>query len=700
MDDTNEFKSVQEKVSASLINTTRTVGQLFAEDIPFQRSLDSRTASILDKQNARLLSLTNSLFHSATSNTHLTAPRLEDVDDVENNWRDIVDVVDSLLEKADICLDEYTGVIKRQSTPQTDKAESNAPASANQPKRVSNSMRKSNETLAKPQRHFHRKVTNDETVPFKPLLKSKPHAVVSLEDSLETFSNHGSEQYKHPYQTEIEKLEYPQSILEASEPIPYQPFDSTTATWVDTPEKVTSMLEELKAAKEIAIDLEHHDSRSYVGLVSLMQISTREKDWIVDTLQPWREDLQVLNEVLADPRIVKVFHGAYMDIVWLQRDLGLYVVGLFDTYHACRALGYPQASLAYLLLRFIHFNADKQYQMADWRIRPLPEPMFNYARSDTHFLLFIFDNLRNELIEKSQRSPEPPNALQSTFFNSKDTSLQRFERYIHDAEGGSGAGGWHSMLSKANSQFSREQFSVFRAVHQWRDTVARHNDDSLNYVMPKHVLFSVAREMPEDLASLYKASHPITPLIRTRSTELLNVISKAKEEGMNGPELDEDDVFVVKELGGGRKRKQRPGEDRTGADQDGPSNGVSAEASGADMALEQDEIGIDVPEDDENPSKSSRRKAGSQAARRAQKKLDKKRRREAEQATQGNGAEGDSSTPFDYANAASILHSKRAVAEKPGAARPFDPYVKSADAPKGMPRARREMPGKTHTFKQ
>lgn len=67
--------------------------------------------------------------------------------------------------------------------------------------------------------------------------------------------------------------------------------------------------------------------------------------------------------------IMKVFHGAYMDIVWLQRDLGLYVVGLFDTYHAARALGYPQASLAALLSRFVNLNADKKYQMADWRIR-------------------------------------------------------------------------------------------------------------------------------------------------------------------------------------------------------------------------------------------------------------------------------------------------------------------------------------------
>lgn len=66
------------------------------------------------------------------------------------------------------------------------------------------------------------------------------------------------------------------------------------------------MLSELKTAKEIAVDLEHHDTHSYIGLVSLMQISTRDKDWVVDTLKPWRDQLQVLNEVFADPTILKV----------------------------------------------------------------------------------------------------------------------------------------------------------------------------------------------------------------------------------------------------------------------------------------------------------------------------------------------------------------------------------------------------------
>lgn len=64
-----------------------------------------------------------------------------------------------------------------------------------------------------------------------------------------------------------------------------------------------------------------------------------------------------------------MFHGSNSDMQWLQRDLGLYINGLFDTYFATEVLHYPQHSLAYLLKRFVDFDADKKYQMADWRIR-------------------------------------------------------------------------------------------------------------------------------------------------------------------------------------------------------------------------------------------------------------------------------------------------------------------------------------------
>ena len=185
--------------------------------------------------------------------------------------------------------------------------------------------------------------------------------------------------YPNPYGKEIRDAKYPDSAYVVAPPIEFGPVESTKAVWVDTLEGVAEMVKELKNAKEIAVDLEHHDVHTYYGLVSLMQISTRDKDWVVDTLQPWREDLQQLNEVFADPKILKVFHGSTMDIMWLQRDLGLYVVGLFDTYHAAVALGLAKRSLKFLLEKYAHYEADKKYQMADWRLRPLTEEMLRYS---------------------------------------------------------------------------------------------------------------------------------------------------------------------------------------------------------------------------------------------------------------------------------------------------------------------------------
>jgi exosome complex exonuclease RRP6 len=34
---------------------------------------------------------------------------------------------------------------------------------------------------------------------------------------------------------------------------------------------------------EIAVDLEAHSYRSFLGFVCLMQLSTRDEDWLIDT---------------------------------------------------------------------------------------------------------------------------------------------------------------------------------------------------------------------------------------------------------------------------------------------------------------------------------------------------------------------------------------------------------------------------------
>jgi len=90
------------------------------------------------------------------------------------------------------------------------------------------------------------------------------------------------------------------------------------------------MISELKLVQEIAVDLEHHSQESYLGFLCLMQISTRFRDYIVDVIA-LRKHIADINVVFTDPNILKVLHGADFDVIWLQKDFGVYIINMFDT---------------------------------------------------------------------------------------------------------------------------------------------------------------------------------------------------------------------------------------------------------------------------------------------------------------------------------------------------------------------------------
>lgn len=435
--------------------------------------------------------------------------------------------------------------------------------------------------------------------------------------------------------------------------------------------------------------------------------------------------------------------------------------------------------------------------------------MLNYARSDTHYLLYIYDNLRNELVEKSAATGGDDHLVDIVLQKSKEEALQRFEWPFYDPVWGLGANGWYKLLDRTPALFSKEQFAVFKAVHQWRDTVAREEDESLHHVMPKHVMFNIATSMPMDMPSLLGVSHPISQPMRLRARQLLETVRKAKEAGVDGPEMidvlmapetraenrliieplsilqdksvhvnaaarltesasgevpyrshntrfwgsifgsslwhapispgttveghrfaiplpqltaevfrngnnravdadeplgndrgapaehqyqkandskksSDDGIFVIKDMGGSRKRQLSDTQDHA----------HSAALQGDDGAGEQIEIRL---EDEE---------AQNRARRRAERKAHKKLKRDQAQAANGAASSQvvgpdhvEETEPFDYTNAESVLHAKRdfndrGVPKK----KAFDPYTKSMDAPKGMRKTKREIAGKSFTF--
>lgn len=464
--------------------------------------------------------------------------------------------------------------------------------------------------------------------------------------------------------------------------------------------------------------------------------------------------------------------------------------------------------------------------------RPLSDELFNYARADTHFLLYIFDNMRNELVERSNFSDPEKDKVTDVLQKSRETALQRYEHPIYDHDLGLGPGGWYRLLTKTPVQYTPQQFAVFRAVHKWRDDIARAEDESVVYIMPNHAVFSIARNLPTDKAALFSVTQHISHVVRARADELVAVIAEAKAAAdapdMNetlkkiqelrlaeweaakpvtptveaiqatptlkfssllpqpeapplrapasnfwgplqnaddvdgiprrfnspfcvslalplppltaqifaeGPGKEEEtmpekpehtfvpkeqrpagddrtDIFIVKQLGGKRKRTQVESPESTSTPEEASleSSAHTPSTSAEPLEVQADELMLDAAESE----RRARRRAEKKEAKLQKQAAKEEKARLAESeggADQEEDGKMDEEPAFDYASAPSVLRAKEAQREKDRkeggkkkkdrkkSQQGFNPYAKMADAPKGLPRTQKERAGKTKTFK-
>lgn len=370
----------------------------------------------------------------------------------------------------------------------------------------------------RPQVFFKDKVDNSNS-PWIPRIKEKPNALKPLSILVE-LNDLGHESYSHPYDYELTLWKPEESMLSTVKVTKPLPFSETPFLFVETEEQLNILMEDLSKVKEIAVDLEHHSYRTFMGFTCVLQISTWEKDYVVDALK-LRDKLHVLNEVFTNPAILKVFHGADSDVEWLQRDLSVYVVNMFDTYQASKLLGFARLSLAHLLYRYCKVEANKEYQLFDWRKRPLPESAVKYAREDTHYLLYIYQLMRNELIEHANGKT---NLLEAVFDRSRDTCKKVYCKPSLEEDS------HMAIYRRLKLSFDNRQLYALREIYRWRDRIARQEDESCGYVLPNHMMVQICRTLPREVQGILACCNPIPPLVRTYLLELHQIALRAKEQ--------------------------------------------------------------------------------------------------------------------------------------------------------------------------
>lgn len=106
----------------------------------------------------------------------------------------------------------------------------------------------------------------------------------------------------HPYEAEIKSLiENPESF-EDSYGDHQKMSEFFSYVWIETETQLKDLAHTLSKHKVFAVDTEQHSLRSFLGFTALIQISTRNEDYLVDTIA-LHDVMGVLAPVFADPTI-------------------------------------------------------------------------------------------------------------------------------------------------------------------------------------------------------------------------------------------------------------------------------------------------------------------------------------------------------------------------------------------------------------
>ncbi|VVB01502.1 unnamed protein product [Arabis nemorensis] len=330
------------------------------------------------------------------------------------------------------------------------------------------------------------------------------------------------QRFMHPLE-KLSAIDFVTDNVSGMEPVKPLPLEETPFKFVQEVKDLKEMVAKLRSVEEFAVDMEHNQYRSFQGLTCLMQISTRTEDYIIDTFKLRVQIGPYLREIFKDPKKKKVMHGADRDIVWLQRDFGIYVCNLFDTGQASRVLKLERNSLEFLLQHFCGVTANKEYQNADWRIRPLPEEMTRYAREDTHYLLYIYDVMRLELQNMAKDDEDSDSSLIEVYKRSYDVCTQLYEKelltensYLH-------------VYGLQAAGFSAAQLAIVAGLCEWRDFIARAEDESTGYVLPNKVLLEIAKEKPVSVSKLRRMLKSKHPYIERNVDSVVSVIRQSMQ---------------------------------------------------------------------------------------------------------------------------------------------------------------------------
>jgi ribonuclease D len=263
----------------------------------------------------------------------------------------------------------------------------------------------------------------------------------------------------------------------------------------------------------VTVDTEFMRETTYYSKLCLIQVAGPGSEGIlVDPLAP-EIDLAPFMALMADAKVVKVFHSARQDleIIW---TLGQIIpVPLFDTQIAAMVCGYGDSvSYEQLANDLAKAKIDKSSRFTDWSRRPLSDAQIAYALSDVTHLVAVYEELRSQL-EATDRT---------SWLDDEMKVLTSPDTYRNDPE--------RAWMRLAGRMRKPREIAVLMEVAAWREREAQARDVPRHRVFKDEAVIDVAVSVPRSAEALGRLRSIPNGFERSRSAaDILAAVERGLE---------------------------------------------------------------------------------------------------------------------------------------------------------------------------
>ena len=253
---------------------------------------------------------------------------------------------------------------------------------------------------------------------------------------------------------------------------------------ITTTGELNALCDALRGDEYVTVDTEFMRESTFWPELCLIQIAGHKRQAIIDPLADGI-DLAGFFALMADERVLKVFHAARQDveIIWY---LGKVIpTPMFDTQVAAMVCGFgDQVGYEALVRKLADAQIDKSSRFTDWSRRPLSEKQLAYAMSDVTHLRDVYESLQKEL-DKSGREP---------WLKEEMAILTTPATYISHPEDA-----WKRVKFRPRN---RKQMAVLMAVAAWREAEAQERNVPRSRVLKDDAIGELAQQMPTSQEAL------------------------------------------------------------------------------------------------------------------------------------------------------------------------------------------------------